>query len=91
MSLPKNDNARGQAGEVGKATASDAAFSRGAQPRVNILPFCRPRRACCGCGQPLAGEHVGDACVRCHAWDLLIRAMSLRRQALGMLARAGGW
>ncbi len=52
-----------------------------------ILMFRGPRRQCRGCGQIIA---AGDSCPKCRAWDALLRAMSLRRQALGMLARVGG-
>lgn len=53
-----------------------------------ILQFKRQRRTCTACGIAVSGND--SLCRKCRAWDQLLRAMSLRRQALGDLARAGG-
>jgi hypothetical protein len=73
---------------AGKGEASEIDFTtHGAK----IIPFCRPQGRCDGCGQHLAASQQGATCPRCRARDALLRAMSLRRQALGDLQRAGGW
>ena len=53
-----------------------------------ILNFRQPRRTCTGCGIAISGSD--SACLKCRTWDQLLHAMSLRHQALGDLARAGG-
>lgn len=91
-SPPTKDNPRGQAGTVGKASYigqsnHSATLSQVKRSIGNVLPFLRQRRTCSGCGIGLA---FGNTCAKCQAWDGILRALSLRRQALGELARAGG-
>lgn len=85
---PRAGGPRGAEEVAGKGEASKAhSTTHGAK----IIPFCRPQGRCDGCGQHLAASQQGATCQRCRAWDALLRAMSLRRQALGDLQRAGGW
>lgn len=80
----------GQGGAEGANQGMISEAESGTHGRGNVIPFCVRRRTCGACGQHLALDDLGAACARCLAWDMLLRAMSLRRQALGDLARAGG-
>ena len=54
---------------------------------ATILMFRKRRVKCQGCGIALVS---GNICQTCRTWDAALRAMSLRRQALGDLIRVGG-
>lgn len=56
-----------------------------------LIQFQPPRQPrCTECGANLPWKTKSTICEKHIAEDMLLRAMSLRRQALGMLARAGG-
>lgn len=83
----------GPAGQEGAEGADKGVISKGdgATHGATVIQFRPQRQHCTGCGQHLAQNHEGETCPRCRAWDALLRAMSLRSQALGDLMRAGGW
>lgn len=100
MISPNNDNAHVQVGGVGNAETSARRFSASNTPRVKAtvhqLPGARRRQVprCDGCGNPInAGSALCETCASGAALIARIedrRAASLRRQALGQCARAGG-
>ena len=68
MRLPKNDSARGQAGEVGKANSTTPTFSDIGMAAVNLC-LCREGRTCGWCHlQNRSSQAIHE---------------SLRRQAIG--------
>lgn len=80
----RNDNARGQAGEVGKRKTATPEFS--VIDGAGVKPANDPGCTC---------HLVGAICFACHRWDRRIRSIearradSLRRQALGNVAAGG--
>lgn len=84
--------ASGECTELGRLETNDRAnLSDVKQSIATVLPFRRPRQPrCSACGQNLPWKSEATICEKHFAEDLLLRSMSLRRQALGMLARAGG-
>lgn len=76
MAYPRNDNARVQAGEVGKAKTSARGFSVIAGSGVKRAPSIIARHFCT-C-------RAGAVCVCCLSWNRTIRGHEARR------ARAGG-
>lgn len=78
--------------ELGRLETNDSAeLSQVKHTIENVLPFSRPRQPrCAACGQHLPWKSKSAICEKHIAEDMLLRAMSLRHQALGMLARAGG-
>lgn len=103
MTTPGKDNARVQAGEVGKPNyirhLDHSAGSSNEPPRrkaaVFQLPGARRRQVprCSGCGNPIAAG--SGLCEDCTSGAALVariedrRAASLRQQSMGNRARTG--
>ncbi len=90
---PTNENPRLQPGAAqNKVTLDTICYPAPSNVKVRVLPtkvllFRKRRMKCAGCGIALV---AGNICQTCRTWDIVLRAMSLRHQAIGDLMRVGG-